>query len=91
MARKVGQGEEDEESRARQQGERRQPAMKRRCRSYRFILPASDTKLKKQLVLNANSFGKVTVSQLLYEQVHMSIIHKNQQDVPSDHTQVEDK
>ncbi|KAL6081893.1 hypothetical protein STEG23_007256 [Scotinomys teguina] len=38
MAREAGQGEE-EESRARQQGERPKPAMKKtRCRSYREIV-----------------------------------------------------
>ncbi|KAL6093311.1 hypothetical protein STEG23_011927, partial [Scotinomys teguina] len=34
MARKAGQGKEEEESRARQQAEKTQTAMKTRCRSY---------------------------------------------------------
>ncbi|KAL6092793.1 hypothetical protein STEG23_024902 [Scotinomys teguina] len=65
MARKAGQGEEEEESRARQQGGESQSAMKRRCRSYR-----SDMKLRhdisaiwlpKQDLDNDNINGHATV------------------------------
>ncbi|KAL6041633.1 hypothetical protein STEG23_034764 [Scotinomys teguina] len=60
MARKVGQGKEEEESRARQRGRRGQPAMKRRCRvTDPLLLCLSSKKSRSPRDINQTRHNKI--------------------------------